>query len=60
MRGDRMQAMNTSGKQKRLFKEMNTVAAKNPQKTRNKVEVATRRSLIMKTGGSSAAVFLSE
>lgn len=55
-----MQAMNTSGKQKRLFKEMNTVAAKNPQKTRNKVEVATRRSLIMKTGGSSAAVFLSE
>lgn len=39
---------------------MNIVVAKSPQKTRNKVEVATRRSLVIKTAGSSAAVFLSE
>lgn len=55
-----MQAMNTLEKQKRLFKEMNIVVAKTPQKTRNEVEVATRRSLAVKTGGGSAAVFLSE
>lgn len=55
-----MQPMNTLGKQKRLFKEMKVVVAKKPQKTRNKVEVATIRSLVIKTAGGSAAVFLSE
>lgn len=60
MRGDRMQAMNTLGKQKRLFKEMNIVVTKKPQKTRSNVEVATRGSFVIKTEVVSAAVFLSE